>query len=135
MISRSLPPSSWTSRVAARGPVSACCSTLPTILPTATTPLPVLDAVKHRVAVVHLNDIRRAGHFEPVLLGTGVAPVVDLLAMLVDAGFDGWVSVEEASAQGPGVFADAMHTADHAWVQAGGSPRKPAVAHPTSQEE
>ena len=98
-------------------------------------PLPVLDAVKHRVAVVHLNDIRRAGHFEPVLLGTGVAPVVDLLAMLVDAGFDGWVSVEEASAQGPGVFADAMHTADRAWVQAGGSPRKPAVAHPTSQEE
>ena len=65
-------------------------------------PLPVLDAVKGRVAVVHLNDIRRAGHFEPVLLGTGVAPVVNLLAMLVDDDFDGWISVEEASGQGRG---------------------------------
>ena len=86
-------------------------------------PLPVLEAVKNRVSVVHLNDIRRAGHFEPVLLGTGVAPIVELLRILVGAGFDGWVSVEEASGRGQAVFPDAMRTADQAWIRAGGAPR------------
>jgi len=86
-------------------------------------PLPVLEAVKHRVSVVHLNDVGRAGYFEPVLLGTGVAPIVELLRMLVDTGFDGWVSVEEASRRGQEVFPEAMRYADQAWNQAGGAQR------------
>lgn len=69
-------------------------------LATGDDPLAVLDAVKHRVAVVHVNDIRRAGHFEPVVAGTGVAPIADIFAMLAQTGFDSWISLEEASMMG-----------------------------------
>jgi sugar phosphate isomerase/epimerase len=93
-------------------------------------PLSLLNAVKHRVSVVHLNDIRRAGHFEPVLLGTGVAPIVELLSGLVGNGYDGWMSVEEASGQGPEVFPTAVRYAEHAWVQAGGKPRGSEASSP-----
>jgi len=53
-----------------------------------------------RVVAVHLSDIRRAGSFEPVLLGDGVAPLADLLAQLRAGGFAGWFSIEEASRGG-----------------------------------
>ncbi len=86
-------------------------------------PVPVLEQVKHRVSVIHLNDIERAGEFTPVLLGTGVAPVEELLHILITTGFDGWVSVEEASNQGLDAFAPAIQTADSAWISAGGIAR------------
>jgi sugar phosphate isomerase/epimerase len=86
-------------------------------------PLAVLDAVKSRVAVVHVNDIRRPGFFEPCLLGTGVAPVQEIFARLVQEGFDGWVSVEEASKSGQVGFRQAIPRADALWVAAGGRQR------------
>ncbi|HMN29464.1 MAG TPA: sugar phosphate isomerase/epimerase family protein [Caldilineaceae bacterium] len=66
-------------------------------------PLAVLEAVKERVSMVHVNDIRRAGFFE--------------------TGFDGWVSVEEASKTGEEGFRLAIPTTERLWVAAGGSPR------------
>ncbi|HXF62269.1 MAG TPA: sugar phosphate isomerase/epimerase family protein, partial [Caldilineaceae bacterium] len=63
-------------------------------------PLAVLEQVKRRVAVLHTNDIARAGYFEPVLLGEGAAPIVPIYRTMVNLGFDGWISVEEASKQG-----------------------------------
>jgi sugar phosphate isomerase/epimerase len=86
-------------------------------------PLAVLEAVKHRVAVIHTNDIARAGFFEPVVLGEGVAPIIPIYRTLIETGFDGWVSVEEAGKQGPDGFRRAIPYADRAWVQAGGQPR------------
>jgi sugar phosphate isomerase/epimerase len=86
-------------------------------------PLAVLAQVKHRVAVVHVNDIRRAGYFEPCLLGTGVAPVKEIFAALVQNGFDGWVSVEEASKTGEESFLRAIPYAEQLWVEAGGKRR------------
>lgn len=86
-------------------------------------PLTVLAQVKHRVAVIHVNDIRRAGYFEPCLLGTGVAPVQAIFAALVQHGFDGWVSVEEASKTGEAGFRQAIPLAEQLWVAAGGNPR------------
>jgi len=86
-------------------------------------PLAVLDQVKHRVAMVHVNDIRQAGRFEPVLLGTGVAPVQEIFSRLVQIGFDGWVSVEEASKTGEEGFRRAIPYALQLWEQAGGKPR------------
>jgi sugar phosphate isomerase/epimerase len=86
-------------------------------------PLLVLEAVKSRVAVVHVNDIRRPGFFEPCLLGTGVAPVQAIFAQLVQQGFDGWVSVEEASKHGQVGFRQAIPRADALWVAAGGRSR------------
>ncbi|MCC6946069.1 MAG: sugar phosphate isomerase/epimerase [Thermomicrobiales bacterium] len=90
-------------------------------------PLAVLEAVKHRVAVIHTNDIARAGFFEPVVLGEGVAPIIPIYRTLIETGFDGWVSVEEAGKQGPDGFRRAIPYADRAWVQAGGQPRPARV--------
>ncbi|OUC05405.1 hypothetical protein RY27_27510 [Litorilinea aerophila] len=86
-------------------------------------PLAVLEQVKHRVAMVHVSDIRQAGRFEPVLVGTGVAPIVPILSRLIAAGFDGWVSVEEASKRGEEGLRRAIPYVDWAWVEAGGRPR------------
>ena len=86
-------------------------------------PLSVLEQVKHRVSVVHVNDIRRAGYFEPCLLGAGVAPVREIFQTLVQTGFDGWVSVEEASKTGEEGFRTAIPRAEALWVEAGGAAR------------
>jgi sugar phosphate isomerase/epimerase len=76
--------------------------------------------------VIHTNDIQRAGHFEPVLLGTGVAPIVECYRMVRETGFDGWISVEEFSRTGEAGFRKAIPYADWAWVEAGGAPRAKA---------
>lgn len=86
--------------------------------------LSVLDAVRDRVGAIHLSDIRRRGTFEPTPIGTGVAPIRDVLRRMVDYGFDGWISIEEASRTGEGAFAGAVTFADRAWAEAGGAPRQ-----------
>ncbi len=86
-------------------------------------PIAVLEQVKDRVSVIHTNDIARPGYYEPVVLGEGVAPIVPLYRILREAGFDGWISVEEASKQGKEGFRRAIPYADQAWVAAGGTPR------------
>jgi sugar phosphate isomerase/epimerase len=93
-------------------------------LATGDDPLRVLAKVKSRVSMIHTNDIARAGYFEPVLLGTGVSPIVPIYRMLHENGFDGWVSVEEASKTGEDGFRKAIPYADQAWVEAGGTPRR-----------
>ncbi len=82
-------------------------------------PLAVLEAVQPRVSVVHASDIARAGSYEPVVLGSGVVPNVDLLHRLRAAGWDGWVSVEEASRSGEEGFRQAIPAARRLWEEAG----------------
>ncbi len=86
-------------------------------------PEAVLGEVIDRVGAIHLSDIRRRGAFEPTLIGTGVAPLQRLLQRLTSSGFDGWISIEEASRTGPEGFHHAVAFADRAWVGAGGNPR------------
>ena len=71
-------------------------------------PLLVLDAVLGRVRALHLSDIRQAGSFEPVLLGTGVAPVQQVLERMRANAFESWVSIEEASRTGESGMARAV---------------------------
>jgi sugar phosphate isomerase/epimerase len=78
-------------------------------------PLIVLEQVRDRVGAVHLSDIRQAGAFEPVVLGSGVAPIADILRTLVAGGFDGWLSIEEASRSGEQGFRQAVDFARLAW--------------------
>ncbi|NJN83823.1 MAG: sugar phosphate isomerase/epimerase [Caldilineaceae bacterium] len=92
-------------------------------LATGDDPLAVLEQVKQRVVMLHVNDLKRRGEFEPVLLGTGVSPIVEQFRLLVEAGFDGWVSVEEASKTGEAGFRTAIPYAEAAWIQAGGAAR------------
>ncbi len=67
-------------------------------------PQAVLAQVGERLAVVHASDFRRAGFFEPVVIGTGVAPLAALFADLRRMGFAGWLSIEEASRTGEAGF-------------------------------
>src|SRR5690606_42063687 len=89
-------------------------------------PIAVLEAVKDRVSMVHVNDTRHVGIFEPCLLGTGVAPVKEIFHILVQNGFDGWISVEEASKTGEAGFRTAIPLTEQLWVEAGGRPRRTA---------
>jgi sugar phosphate isomerase/epimerase len=91
-------------------------------------PLAVLEQVRQRVGAIHLSDIRRVGAFEPTVIGTGVAPIPELLRMLVTGGFDGWISIEEASRTGESGFSQAVAFADQAWQAAGGQPRLQRVS-------
>ncbi len=78
-------------------------------------PLDVLDAVLPRVAAVHVSDIKRAGAFEPVLIGSGVTPLDTIFERLRSAGFDGWISIEEASKTGEEGFRLAIPRARDLW--------------------
>lgn len=86
-------------------------------------PLAVLQQVKHRVGALHLSDIRRAGAFEPTIIGSGAAPNQQLLQIMVDYAFDGWISIEEGSRSGDASFQTAVTFADRTWQAAGGRPR------------
>ena len=86
-------------------------------------PLAVLAQVQNRVGAIHLSDIRRAGAFEPTVIGSGVAPIPQILQHMVAGGFDGWISIEEASRTGEEGFRQAVAFADRAWREAGGQPR------------
>jgi sugar phosphate isomerase/epimerase len=86
-------------------------------------PSGVLEQVFDRIGVVHLSDIVQAGSFEHTVIGTGVAPLRPLLQRLCSGGYDGWISIEEASATGEQGFRTAVEFADAAWRQVGGKPR------------
>jgi len=88
-------------------------------LATGDDPLAVLEQVKQRVAVVHVNDIQRIGYFEPCLVGTGVAPVREIFAILHKIGFDAWISVEEASKTGEEGFRRAIPYVKELWEAIG----------------
>jgi sugar phosphate isomerase/epimerase len=87
-------------------------------------PLVVLDGIIDRVGAVHVSDIRACGTFEPTAIGTGVSPLPLLLRRLVSSGFDGWLSIEEASRTGMDGFRGAVAFVDRAWADAGGASRR-----------
>jgi len=58
------------------------------------------------------------------VIGAGVAPITQVLRILVAGGFDGWISIEEASRTGEEGFRRAVTFVDRAWQEAGGWPRR-----------
>jgi sugar phosphate isomerase/epimerase len=98
-------------------------------------PIDVLDAVVDRIGALHLSDIARMGAFEPTIIGTGVAPIRELLRRIVSSGFDGWISIEEASSTGPEAFDRAVAFADRAWIEAGGNCRDRARSNSRRRHE
>lgn len=55
-----------------------------------------LEEIGHRVAIIHLADARRSPQGEPnrCLLGTGKIPISEIVAALIDGGFDGFCDVK-----------------------------------------
>lgn len=81
-------------------------------------PLPLLKRVVDRVASVHAADIRAAGALEPVVIGTGVVPFLQIFSALKENGFDGWICIEEASCSGPAGVEQAVSFIRRTWEEA-----------------
>jgi len=63
-------------------------------------PLELLDQCIERVVSIHAADTAVRGELKPVLLGTGVTPFDPIFRRLVQAGWNNWICIEEASFQG-----------------------------------
>ncbi|MCL6432586.1 MAG: sugar phosphate isomerase/epimerase [Anaerolineae bacterium] len=63
-------------------------------------PLALLEQVIDRIVSIHAADTSARGALKMVLLGTGLVPFAAIFRRLKQAGFDGWVCMEEGSLQG-----------------------------------
>ena len=80
--------------------------------------LALLDKVIERVVVLHVFDMREAGTFAPVRVGTGAAPIQQVFTRMRQEGYDGWLSIEEASRLGQQGFEDAIAYVQNTWEHA-----------------
>jgi sugar phosphate isomerase/epimerase len=78
-------------------------------------PIPVLDEVLDRVASVHAAETAERGSLKPVLVGTGLVPFPAMFRRLREAGFDGWICIEEASQRGAAGVAAAVQFVRSLW--------------------
>ena len=78
----------------------------------------LLDEVIARVVSVHASDSEIHGELQHVLLGTGVTPYPALFRRLAQAGWDGWICMEEASCQGRGGVEAAARFIRQTWQAA-----------------
>ena len=70
--------------------------------------LVLFEQVRSRVGYVHVNDVRQVGAFEFVPIGTGLAPIREVLSRLRQQGYAGWIGIEEASRTGKQGFRQAV---------------------------
>ena len=78
-------------------------------------PLGLLEQCIDRVVSVHAADTAVHGELKPVLLGTGVTPLEAIFRRLVQAGWNNWICIEEASFQGRDGVAKAAHVVRQLW--------------------
>jgi sugar phosphate isomerase/epimerase len=83
-------------------------------------PVALLDQVIDRVVSVHASDTAERGALRHVPLGTGVTPYSAIFRRLHDAGWDGWICMEEASYQGRAGVAAAADFIRRTWAAAAG---------------
>lgn len=80
--------------------------------------LALLEQVVQRVVVVHIFDLREVRVFEPVRVGTGASPIPQVFSRMKQAGYDGWLSIEEASRSGQEGFTESIALVRQTWQQA-----------------
>ena len=80
--------------------------------------LELLDKVIDRIVVLHVFDMREAGEFAPVRVGTGASPIPQIFSRMRQTNYDGWLSIEEASRQGKRGFEEAITYVRQTWEQA-----------------
>lgn len=81
-------------------------------------PLPLLKKIYDKVETIHITDMKEYGKFSPVVIGTGVVPNKEALGFLKEKGFDGWISIEEASGNGLKGIQTAVDFVRDAWKEA-----------------
>lgn len=80
--------------------------------------LELLNKVIDRVVVLHVFDMREAGEFAPVRVGTGASPIPQIFSRMRQTNYDGWLSIEETSRQGKRGFEEAITYVRQTWEQA-----------------
>ena len=78
-------------------------------------PLPILERVIERLACVHAADTSSDRELKPVLLGTGIVPFDLIFSFLKRSGYEGWISIEEASGLGERGIEEAVEFVQSAW--------------------
>ena len=63
-------------------------------------PVPIFEEVFPQVETIHVADTISYGTFKHVAIGTGEAPIKEILEIARKKGFDGWICIEEGSGQG-----------------------------------
>jgi len=63
-------------------------------------PMPLLEQVYENVGCVHISDIKTKGKQEMTVIGTGIVPIKEVITYLKHRGYNGWISLEEASHTG-----------------------------------
>jgi sugar phosphate isomerase/epimerase len=81
-------------------------------------PLALFERVRDRIAILHVADTAQRGEFKFCRIGTGIAPIEEIFRRARAGGFDGWVSIEEASRTGPDGFRQAVEFVRRAWAAA-----------------
>ena len=81
-------------------------------------PLPILEKVIDQVVTIHAADTGTRGSLNHVLLGTGLVPFKALFSYLKQAGFDGWICMEENSQLGQQGVQAAADFVRKAWQEA-----------------
>lgn len=81
--------------------------------------LPLFEQVRDRLAILHVADAAQKGEFKFCRIGQGIAPIGEVFRRARAQGFDGWVSIEEASRTGPDGFREAVTFVRRAWEAAG----------------
>jgi sugar phosphate isomerase/epimerase len=82
-------------------------------------PLALLSVVIPRVVSIHASDSAKKGDLRHVLLGTGITPYLEMFACLKQAGWNGWICMEEASQMGRRGVEAAAEFIRKTWEQAG----------------
>jgi sugar phosphate isomerase/epimerase len=81
-------------------------------------PLGILGRVVDRVHCIHAADTASRRGLEPVLLGTGLVPFADIFSFLKASGYEGWISIEEASGLGEKGIMEAATFVRREWERA-----------------
>ena len=79
-------------------------------------PLPILHRVIDRLGCVHAADTSSEQGLRPVLLGTGLVPFDDIFSFLKQSGYEGWISIEEASGLGKRGVEEAVRFVRNTWM-------------------
>lgn len=81
-------------------------------------PLDLLEQVLDRVSTLHVSDTRAVGeHIQPCVIGVGLAPLEAVFSRLHRAGWDGYLSIEEASGTGRAGVETAVRHVRQLWQQ------------------
>ncbi len=78
-------------------------------------PVELLDKVCSGIACIHAADTKAKGVFKPTIIGTGAVPFKDIFTKLKKLGFNGIISIEEASFTGKGGIVTAHNYIREAW--------------------